>query len=265
MNADIFILARLDSKRLPKKQLMTINGIPLIKLLITRLESSKKIRNIVVCTTNRNCDEPLIEYLDKEGILYFRGSENDILRRFLDAAKQFETDIIVDVEGDKIYTDPIYVDKIVEKMEKSNIDYVMGSDLPTKIDHTIHAFTAVCPAVIRTTALHKICKLKKTKNNETGYREFFTNTNIFKCEYLTPDSNLQIPKNVRLTLDYQEDFELAKEIFKELDNNFHFADIIKLLNKKPELLKITEPAIKKWEKHYYSNITNISLKKINND
>lgn len=75
------------------------------------------------------------------------------------------------------------------------------------------------------------------------------------------DSEIKFPKNIRLTLDYPEDLELAKNVFKELGNNFHLSDILNLFNKKPELLKITEPLIKKWEKEYKKNLTNFSLTK----
>ena len=92
MNSDIFIPARLRSSRLPEKQLKKINGIPLLKLLVQRLKKSSKKRNIIVCTSIEKSDDKLVSFLEHEGILYFRGSENDILQRFLDAAKKFNTD-----------------------------------------------------------------------------------------------------------------------------------------------------------------------------
>ena len=181
--------------------------------------------------------------------------------RFLDAAKRYGTDIIVDVEGDKIYTDPIYVDLVVSEMEKNNhIDYVMGSNFDDRIDHTDHSIAAVFPAGIRTTSLKTICELKKTDNTETGYREFFTNNPSINCKYLVPKIKQNIPKNLRLTLDYQEDLDLAVEIFRSLGNYFHFDDVLKLLSNNPNLLKITEPAIKKWEQNYKMTQTDYSLK-----
>lgn len=171
MNVDIFIPARLGSSRLPEKHFKKIDGQPVIKYLIERLKSTKKIRNIVVCTTNLKSDDPLVEFLEKEEILYYRGNSKDILVRFLDASKKFNTDIIVDVEGDKIYTDPIFVDKIVEKMINSDIDYLEGKS--SNENEPVHGIHGVIPAGIRVSILEKICNLKKTNNTETGYREFF--------------------------------------------------------------------------------------------
>ena len=83
-----------------------------------------------------------MSFLRKEDILVFRGSEVDILRRFLDAAKYFGTEIIIDVEGDKIYTDPKYVDLIVNSLQDSNIDFVTGNNSLEKFDPTFwfHGF-----------------------------------------------------------------------------------------------------------------------------
>ncbi len=219
MNSDIFIPARLRSFRLPEKQLKKINGIPLLKLLINRLEKSSKKRKIIVCTSIEKSDDKLVSYLKHEKILYFRGSEKDILQRFLGAAEKFNTDIIIDVEGDKIYTDPYYVDKIINIMENSNFDYVEGG-ISNKNEpiHGIHGFV---PAGIRKSALKKICEMKTTENTETGYKEFFHNKELFKNKTIYSDSKLKFPKNLRLTLDYPEDLELAKEVFRELGNEFN--------------------------------------------
>ena len=100
MNADIFIPVRLNSLRLPNKHLKVIGEKPLLQHLIDRLKTAQKIRNVVVCTTTNVSDDPLIQFLENEKISYFRGNEKDILVRFLDAAKRYGTDIIVDVEGE---------------------------------------------------------------------------------------------------------------------------------------------------------------------
>jgi len=259
MNSDIFILARLGSRRLPEKHLINIHGYPIIKYLIARLKTSKKIRNIIVCTTDLKDDDVFVNYLKKEKILFFRGSEKDVLSRLLDAAKYFKTDIIIDVEGDKFYTDPFFVDKIINEMENTDIDFITGNDSHDKFnpEHSIHGFI---PAGIKTEILQKICQLKKTCNTETGYKEFFTNNNFVKKKYIVLENNIRIPKNLRLSIDYKEDIHLANEVLVELGNDFHIEDVLELFNRKPHLIKITESAYKRWKKYYEKNITDFSLK-----
>ena len=192
MQSDIFIPARLGSKRLPSKPLKEINGKPIIKYLIERLKQCKSIQNIVVCTTELEEDDIFVKYLKNENILTFRGSESDILKRFLDAAKTFNTEIIVDVEADKIYTDPKYVDLIIDELQDPKVDFVTGNNSLDKFD-PVFGFHGFVPAGFKVTALKKICELKKTDNTETGYKEFFTSNKIFKTKFLLPEPDIIIP------------------------------------------------------------------------
>ena len=172
MQTDIFIPARLGSQRLPKKHLKEINGIPIIKYLLDRLKSCRTINKIIVCTTNLKQDNELVEYLKKEDVLTFRGSEHDILNRFLEAANYFNTEIIIDVEADKIYTDPKYVELISSELQNTKIDFVTGNNSLEKFDPEF-GFHGFMPDWIKVKSLNKICDLKKTENTETGYKEFF--------------------------------------------------------------------------------------------
>lgn len=252
MNYDIFIPVRLSSTRLLNKALKDIDGKPIIHYLIDRLKQAKKIRHIIVCTTTNASDDLLVKFLEKNNILFFRGDEQDILTRFLCAAKHFNTDFLVDVGADDIYTDPIYVDKVVDEFEKTEADFIDMIDFPI----------GIASVGIKTKALEKICKLKKTHNTETGYRLFFTKNKIINVHQLKPQSNIKFPKNLRLTLDYEEDLILAEKILKALGNNFHLNDLLNLFEQKPELLKITENLDKRYEEHFQENLTDTFIRDI---
>lgn len=259
MNVDIFILARMGSSRFPGKVLKKIQGKPAIKHLYDRLMNCKKIRKIIVCTTNMSYDDQFVNYLEKEKITYFRGKEKDVLKRFLDTAEYFDTDIIIDVEGDKIFTDTSFVDEIAEKMINSDLEFITGNDSDKVFNpsHSVHGFI---PAGIRVTTLQKICRLKKTNDTETGYKEFFTQNKFIKREFLIPKSTYKFPKKLRLFLDYKEDYDLAVKLLGELKKDYHMKDVLDLINKKPELLDIVNPILEKWNKNYHTKITNFSLK-----
>ena len=96
--------------------------------LVNRLKNCKTISNIVVCTTTSSLDDQLVHYLKQENIQVFRGNELDILQRFLSAANELKTDIIIDVEADKIYTDPKYIEQISQEMNNSDIDFMTGNN-----------------------------------------------------------------------------------------------------------------------------------------
>jgi spore coat polysaccharide biosynthesis protein SpsF len=258
MQTDIFIPARLDSKRLPSKHLKEINNIPIIMHLVNRLKNCQSIKNIIVCTTTSPSDDILVQYLKQENIQFFRGSEFDILQRFLNAANEFNTDIIIDVEADKIYTDPKYVEQISHEMNNSDIDFMTGNNSLDTLDPEF-VFHGFIPAGIKVKALKRICELKKTNNTETGYKEFFTSNNFIKTKFLIPQTNLSIKKNFRFTIDYPEDFELAKIIFSNLGTHFDTEQLLKYIEKNSALQEIINPIIKKWKENYEQNIIEFRL------
>lgn len=258
INCDVFIPVRLNSTRLPKKHLQIINNKPALLHLIERLEKCNSIRKIVVCTTTSQTDDELIRFLEKEKILYFRGNEKDILTRFLDAANKFNTDIIIDVEGDKIYTDPSFVDEISIKLQNSDIDFLIGNDSEYDFNPSNHFIHGFVPAGFKTKILEKICNLKISKNTETGYREFFLNSKICKFKFLI--LNDTFPESLRLTLDYPEDLEFAKIIFSKLGTIFSKKDVLDLLNNEPELIELTKSIHDTWSKNYEKTKADLRLK-----
>lgn len=251
MNFDIFIPVRLSSTRLANKAMIDLNGKPIIKYLIERMQHTKNIKNVVVCTTTNTSDDKLSEYLQRENVEFFRGSEKDILGRFLNAARKLDTDFIIAVDGDDIYADPSIVDNLVGECKKTNADYVQIKGVPV-------GFT---PIGIKKSALEKICTLKKSENTETGYGRFFTQTNLFNVCDLTITTRKFMP-NLRLSLDYKEDFDVAKEIFGALGNDFHLEDVLKFLEVRPDLMKTLNDLENKWNKHWDTNLSDISLKDI---
>jgi len=251
---DVFILARLNSSRLPKKQLKKINNKPILKILVNRLKKSKKIRNIIICTTNKKTDDELVNFLKKEKILYYRGSEKDVLKRMLGAAKKFCTDIIIDVEGDKIYTDTKMMDLVIKQFQNPKNEFVIASKNKKDFEPTDHFIHGVFPAGFKTSILEKVCNNKKTNNTETGYKELFLQKGICNKTFVTIPTNHKIPKKIRLTLDYPEDLKLAKKIFAELCDDFGYRDILKLYNKNPKIFEITKKISDEWEINYQENI-----------
>ena len=162
MNIDVFVLARLGSSRLPKKHFKNIGEKLVIDHLIHRIKKATKIRKIIICTTKLKSDDELVDYLKKRNIEVFRGSNNDVIKRIQDAAEYYKTDIIIDVEGDKIYTDPKYIDIIAEKFLNSEVEYITGNDSLGKFNPS-HGIHGIVPAGFHINAIKKMYKLKKLK------------------------------------------------------------------------------------------------------
>ena len=91
--------ARMGSTRLPGKTMMKILERPMLELLIERLKRSKLIDEIVIATTINPKDNLIAELTEKIGVKCFRGSEEDVLGRVLDAAKRIGGDNIASIKA----------------------------------------------------------------------------------------------------------------------------------------------------------------------
>lgn len=240
MKSAIFLSARNKAKRLPKKLFLEIKEKPVIEHLIDRLKTAKLPDLIVLCTSINPNDIILVEIAKKNGIQYFRGSEDDKLDRYLKSAEYFGIDFITVVDGDDIFCDPEYIDKIIEKFQETNADYIICKDLPVGVT----AFG------ISYKALKKVCELKDETDTEVWGR-YFTETGLFNVVYLEPDKELRHPE-YRMTLDYREDFEFFETIFDKLyipDKIFSLKEIIQLLGKEPWIVRINSQVQKLYEAH----------------
>ena len=240
MKSAIFITARMKSTRLPRKLLLDIKGKSVIEHLIERLKLAKLPELIVLCTSTNPDDDVLVDVAKRKGIEYFRGSENDVLDRFLHAALKFKLDFIVVTWGDELFCDPEYVDKTIKLYGKTNADFIKCEELP------LGTFSYG----VKVDALKKVVEIKDEEDTEI-WGGYFEETELFKVEILkVEDENLKHPE-IRMTLDYPQDYEFMKEIFDRLylpDRVFTLREVIHLLKKHPELTKINRDMQRSYEK-----------------
>jgi len=237
MNKAIFITVRTSSTRLPKKCLLEINGKKNIEFLIDRLKHSKKADLIIVCTTTNPADDILEQIAKNMGVECFRGSEEDKLERWMGAANKFNVDLIVTADGDDLFCEPKLIDLGFEQFEKTNCDFIEekpGANVP------IGAFTYG----IKVKALEKVCEIKGSDNTEM-MSVYFTQTGLFKVETLQNiPAELKRPE-IRMTLDYEDDFKFFQNIIMHFAKEkkgqyFDMFDIIKYLTEHPEVIKINQ-------------------------
>lgn len=230
MKAVAIIQARTDSTRLPGKVMKKIGEFPLIEILFIRLSSSKRLDEIVLATTSSPSDDELAEYMKKKGYKVFRGSEDDVLDRFYEAALQYEADSVVRVTGDCPLVDPEIVDKAIDTFQESSADYVSNTMKPTYpdgLDVSVTSFSAIEEAA---------------KNATESYdREhvvpYIRKRDKFKSLNFTSDGDDL--SSLRWTVDEPEDFEVIFNIFDHFSPNIEFGynDVLELRNERPELFE----------------------------
>ncbi|MCK4788754.1 MAG: hypothetical protein KAV87_33740 [Desulfobacteraceae bacterium] len=249
MKTAVFIPVRTKSTRLPGKALLEVNGRPIIEYLIERVKSAGKPDLIVICTTTNPEDRVLVPIAAKNNIEIFQGSEKDILARYLQAADKFGVDFIVNVDGDDIFCDPEYMDKVVETFLKTSADYIECQGLP---------FGAV-PGGIKVEALKKVCQMKNEDNTETGWKRFFTESGLFRIEAIEAAKDVRQP-DIRMSLDYAEDFQFFREVIQRLyvpGRVFSLREILALLKDHPEIAAINRNRQEEYWATYHKNAAKI--------
>ena len=232
MKAAIFIPVRTKSTRLPNKALLEIKGKPVIEHLIDRVKLARLPNLIVLCTTKNPEDKILVDIARKNDIGYFQGSEHDILDRYLKAALRYEVDFIVNADGDDIFCDPEYIDKVIELFVKTGADFIKCEGLPF----------GAAPGGIRVEALEKACQLKEETDTETGWNRYFTDSGFFWVEYLKAEEEVNHPE-IRMTLDYPEDYQFFTEVFERLNQSekiFTLKEILTLLRNNPHIIDMNK-------------------------
>lgn len=228
----ITITVRMKSTRLPKKVLLKIKGKRFIDHMIDRLKLSKKASDIVLCTSELKDDDILIDIAKENGIQFYRGHPDDVMLRIYNGAKKYNADVILSTTGDNAFTDPLFMDKMIEYFEENNADFVFCEDLPIGIQTYI----------IRMTVLKDAIERKDAIDTEI-WGEYLNRPELYRVFKYNVDTPLYKHPEWRLTLDYPEDFELFKRIFDELykeEKTFSFKDIMILLNAKPEIREINK-------------------------
>lgn len=235
MTKGVFIPIRLDSERLSRKSLKLVDGKPILYHMFNRIMKSNFIsskKKIVVCTTNETTDDALEKVVIKYGASVYRGSKDDLIKRFYNANKIFNFKKILLVDGDDPLIFPEHIDKVMENQKNSTFECVYTNNLPFGLN--IKAVTS--------SALEKVYNNYLSTKNDTGFGLYFTDTNIIKSKKINNFKFHSSLSKARLTLDYIEDFRLIKKIItdmyskrncdysfdkfeKYIINNFHILNI----------------------------------------
>ncbi len=228
------IQARLGSTRLPRKVLKDLNGKPLIFHVINRLKFCKQIDSIVLATTTNPIDDKLVEWCKDNDIPCFRGDESNVLKRYYDAATKFKADIIVRVTADDPFKDPKVIDSVINMLKNESLDFAFNNcppSFPEGLDTEVFTYDAIKKAFeAKTTDFEK--------EHVTQY--FYHNPEKFNLKNFSYKEDIS---NIRLTVDTDQDFELAEKIYERLtpkEQMFYLDDIISLFNREPALLNINK-------------------------
>lgn len=222
------IQARMGSTRLPGKILKKVNGRPLLSYQLERLQQSNYINDLVIATTIDEKDDLIVEFCKKNNILWYRGSEEDVLARYYETAKTFKADVIVRITSDCPVIDVQVVDKTIWCFRNNNFEYVSNTverTYPRGLDTEVFTFAALEKAYNEAT-------LARDREHVTAY--FYTNPDVFKIGSVRNEVDYS---KYRWTVDTEEDFQLINNIIEKLyseNPKFTLHDTVKLMEANPD-------------------------------
>lgn len=248
-NLGIILQARTGSTRMPEKVILPFfEGKSILDLLI---EKVKKLGiPAVLATTVNPSDDRICDLATRHDFLVFRGSENDVLDRFIQAAKKFGFNKIIRICADNPFLDLAGMKTLIETFEKSDVDYLsfqLTGNKPSILTHF-----GFWTEAVRLIALEKAQQL----TNEKLYHEHVTNfiygnPQLFDVQFIQADPLVFSRTDIRMTLDTPEDFQVQQQIFATISKenpNFGIPEIVNWLDQHPEILEVMKKEIEKNKK-----------------
>lgn len=227
----IITQARMTSTRLPGKILKEVNHKSLLQYHIDRLLQTGF--EVIIATTTNNTDDPVCEFSEKQKIKYHRGSEDNVLSRFYEAAKKFDLDVIIRVTSDCPLIDPHLIRNSVEKYLQFNNQHLYMSNGTDRtfargFDFEVFSFQLLEDAFKNATD-------QSDQEHVTPYiwKNRSGKVEIYPVKQTTDNSRF------RITVDTADDFELIKTLIEEYNaDQLPYNEIEKILAENPALVSL---------------------------
>ena len=224
------IQARVGSSRLSGKVLRDLGGRPVLDWVVRAAQAAAGVDQVVIATSTAPGDDAIVEFGDRHGIEVVRGSEDDVLSRFIGAAESTNADAVVRLTSDCPLLDPTVIAQVVSVWRHDpDLDYVSTTkvrSLPRGLDVELATSAALARANERTESYHRAHVTSALYEEGAG----------FDCAALTfsPGSS-----NFRVTLDTAEDAELLDEVVRLLpDQPPGWRDVVAVLRSRPDIVAL---------------------------
>jgi len=218
----ILIQARLSSSRFPQKMLKNLGNYTLLEYVYKRCCQSKNAHSVIIVTSTDVTDNDLYQFCISKNIPVYRGNLENVFERYLNCGIENCIDVIARVCGDSPFVDIDALDKNFEFFEKQeNLEYSF-------VSNTLNGFMS---EVFTLNLLKKLYNLPLDvihKEHVTKYiRDYIEQ---FDVKELRLNLKPKYLEHFTLTIDYENDLEIAQKIVKQLDNfSFTSEQVIKIL------------------------------------
>jgi spore coat polysaccharide biosynthesis protein SpsF len=228
------IQARMSSTRLPGKVMRPLAGKAILLRIVERLRRCAQLDEIIVVTSDDSSDDTIARHCDEWRVACFRGSLNDVLDRYYQAATLYRLDVVVRITADCPLTDPQLVDRVILMLLASETGDFASNGLipryPRGTDVAVMRYAALARSWREATQPYE-------RVHVTPYIK--QHPQIF---HLLPLVGERDYSHYRLTVDTAEDLQLIEAIFARLVDRegYTLADVIALLEREPALVMINQ-------------------------
>ena len=223
MKIGILIAVRSDSKRLPGKHFKIINDKLRLSVLDYCIKRCKKseIKNIILCTSSNENDNVFEQYAKKSNIKIFRGSKNNVLKRYIDCCEKYNISDIIRITGDCPLVDKNIINSLLNVYIHNNYDYVSNITPPSFPD-------GLDVEIVKLLSLKKSFAENKSDENKEHVTLHIRESNEYK-KYNMFLKNNDLSR-IKWSVDTDLDLQLIKRIVTTFHPKIHFdwEDIYKL-------------------------------------
>ena len=221
----------MGSTRLPGKVLMPVLDRPLLWWVVHRVRQSRYVDEIVIATTTNPRDDAIATLCETENWSVFRGSEDDVLDRYYQAAQTHDADVIIRITSDCPLIDPVVNDCVIASFLSAS----------PAIDYASNILKRTYPQGLDVEAFSMDALARAWREVHSSWREHVT-----PYIYSNPDKfhllSVQNPVDYshhRWTVDTPEDLELIRRIFEHFGHgDFRWQDVLELLDVNPDWVAI---------------------------
>lgn len=231
------VQARLGSSRLPNKIFLPFyDDATIFSLMVEKLKSVPDC-DLIIATSDNERDDLIERKAQELGVKCFRGSEDDVLKRFIDAAEANGADKIIRVCSDNPFLDRSAIEELVDKAACSDKEYISFNVNGTPSIKTHFGFWT---EYVTLGALKKVQAMTDEKlyhEHVTNY--IYANPDSFSIGWIEADTSIVNRSDIRLTIDTQADFNNAKTIYNDLTVDTKYPaikQIVEYLDSHPEYL-----------------------------
>lgn len=225
------IQARVGSTRLPGKTLKPLAGQPMLARVVERTRRARLLNEVVVATTRSPRDDVIADLCRQRGWPWERGSEEDLLDRYREAARARSADIVVRITSDCPLIDPGIIDAVVGEFLGGSWDYVSNTleprTFPRGLDVEAVSFAALDRA-------WRESRNSSWREHVTPY--IYRHPETFRLHRVANERDLSYH---RWTVDTPEDYELIRRIYDHFRGDaFTWLEVLGLLEEHPDWVEI---------------------------